>query len=417
MKKFTADTIQIGAYFGPFSKTKRYPDIPDALNDASFRLAKDGGFNFLICYTQRYPETRDDVFRALDCAERAGMKMLLSDSNIEQGTIEAKLMRQGKLPDMRRDYTSSVKDYGGHPAFLGCYIVDEPLPPKFPLLRDIRKVFDSVTPDKLFFVNMLPVYGISAMENEFWIEEAERREEVYGRYISGYLETVKPPLLCYDYYPFQGEFPEFGVDYFVNLAVARREAQRAGIPLWVSPQAAVQGNMRALCGAEMRMQVNTSLAFGATGLIYFCWSMPCNGMCGKEVYSQALTDAGKPMPMYSFAKEVNLWVHKIEKFLLNGKNLGILQAGTSPAPIPAYAFAETRGSLLDFSAKHALAGVFKIGGEFGYLIVNNSIDEEDEIRVSLSQKFLSYSADGEREIGKSAVFRLAPGDAVFLKQI
>ena len=142
-----------------------------------------------------------------------------------------------------------------------------------------------------------------------------------------------------------------------------------------------------------------------------------NGMCGKEVYSQALTDAGKPMPMYGFAKKVNLWVHKIEKFLLNGKNLGILQAGTSPAPIPVYAFAETRGSLLDFSAKHALAGVFKIGGEFGYLIVNNSIDEEDEIRVSLSQKFLSYSADGEREIGKSAVFRLAPGDAVFLKQI
>lgn len=416
MSDYFNGKFPIGAYFGSFCRTERYPDMPDVLNDESFALAKAGGFNFTISYTERYPETRADVLRALDTAHRHGMKVLVSDSNIEQGTIESKLMREGRLPAYKADYQTSADDYGSHPAFLGCYIVDEPLPPRFPLLADIRKAFNKVTPDNLFFVNMLPVYGISAMKGEFWIEDDYERERVYTKYIEGYLATVKPPLLCYDYYPFEREYPNFGTDYFVNLAVARRAAMKAKIPLWVSPQAASQGNMRALNEGEMMMQVNTSLAFGAKGLVYFCWSMPYDGMCGQERYREALTDRGIPMPMYYMAQAANAWVRKIEKYLLNARSLGVVAVGTSPARIPDFALAKDRGSLKSVHGKHVLVGVLQNGeGKYAYLAVNNSIQEEDEVCVAIEGKFVCTSEDACKSGQNEMTVRLQAGRAVFIQ--
>lgn len=407
----------IGGYFGPFSKNERYPDKPDVLNDESFSLAKKCGFNFTVCYTERYPETRDTVFRALDCAARSGMKVLVSDSYIEQGTIESKLMSEGRLPDFKSDYRISERDYGNHPAFLGCYIVDEPLPPRFPLLKSICDAFYEVTPNKLFFVNMLPVYGISSMRNVFWIEDEYEREKVYSKYISGYIHTVKPPLLCYDYYPFEHEFPKFGADYFVNLAVARKESQKANIPFWVSPQSAAQGNMREIGLGEMMMQVNTSLAFGAKGLMYFCWSMPYDGMCGSEKYSAALTDQGKPMPMYYHAKAANEWVRKIGKELLACESLGVTSAGTAPARIPDYALAESAGALQSLQGKHALVGVLqnKNNGKYAYLVVNDSIWEDDCIELTFKGDFVCVSESATTEIKDRVSLRLQPGRAVFIQ--
>lgn len=419
MKRLTVDKMPVGAYFGPFSKMVRYPEEPDVLDDRSYRLASEAGLNFLIGYSERYPANREAVRRSLDLAEKFGMRMILSDANIEQGTIESKLQREGRLPDFSADYRESVSDHGDHPAYWGCYIVDEPLPLKFPLLSRIRDAFEAVSPDKLFFVNMLPVYGISAMEGEFWIEDAARREEVYTRYLAGYLDTVRPPLLCYDLYPFQGEFPAVSVDYFTNLAVASREAKKRDIPFWVSPQAAVQGPMREIGGAEMMMQVNTSLAFGAQGLVYFCWSMPYDGMCGSEKYAGAITDRGKPMPLYAHVARANAWVKKTEDFLMTAKHLGVTVCGLSPAPVPGYASAAESGPLEGIEGDHVLVGVFERRGKYGYLVVNNGIEKSCSaiLRFSEGARFLRVSPEeGDREVSGRVKEAIPAGHAVLYIQ-
>ena len=50
--------LPIGAYFGPFPKDPRWPDDPDVLNNESYKLARDGGFNFMIGFAERYRFSR-----------------------------------------------------------------------------------------------------------------------------------------------------------------------------------------------------------------------------------------------------------------------------------------------------------------------------------------------------------------------
>lgn len=407
--------LAIGAYFGPFPKDPRWPDDPDVLNDESFRLAREGGFNFMIGYAERYPANIEEVTRSMDCAARNGMRMILSDANIEQGTIEYKLMSTGRMPDVKAEYESSMAHHGNHPGYWGCYIVDEPLPNRFPMLSDIRDTFYEVSPDKLCFINMLPTYAVQGMLGVDWVYDEAERDALYTSYVTGYLDTVRPEMFCYDYYPYLQDFPAFGGDFFVNLAIVRRETQARGIPFWVSPQAAIWGdpNCRGLSMGEMRHQVYTALAFGATGLVYYVWSQSAG-------HTQGLAKDGKPTYLYHYAKECNLFAERLEKDLLANESLGVIVTGTTPGRIPEYAHAENTGNLSSVRAAHAVTGVFANEKGFRYLVVNNSIIEKDEIVLTFgtdAERTVFYPDGREEKIsGKEFVFKAEIGDCVYIAE-
>lgn len=405
----------IGAYYGPFPKDPRWPDAPDVLNDKSYKLARDGGLNFMIGYAERYPTNTADVHRALDCATRNGMRMILSDENIEQGTVEAKLNLTGKLPDVEEEYKSSLRDHGDHPGYWGCYVVDEPFPRAFVMTAMLRDIFYKASPDKLFFVNMLPIYAIQSMKNTDWIYDDEEREQTYTDYLRGYIDYVRPPVLCYDYYPYLKPFPEFSGEFFVNLAIARRESMRAGIPFWISPQAGIwpDPNCRGITVGEMRHQIYCSLAFGAKGLVYYVWSAAAG-------HTQGLTKNGEPTYLYKYAQECNLFIKKIEKDLLADVSLGVLVSGGTPGRMPTYALAENCGNIKEVNGAHVLTGVFENEAGFHYLVVNNSITEKEVVTVEFktARKRLIVLADREfEEENRELRLTLDIGDCAFIKEV
>lgn len=405
----------IGAYFGPFPKDPRWPDDPDVLNDESYKLAHDGGFNFMISFVERYPANVANVHRALDCAARNGMRMILSDENIEQGTVEAKLNSNGRLPDVEEEYRSSILDHGDHPGYWGCYVVDEPLPRAFVMTGLLRDIFYKVSPDKLFFVNMLPIYAIQSMKNTDWIYDDAEREQTYSDYLRGYIEYVRPEVLCYDYYPYMKKFPEFSGEFFVNLAIARKESERAGIPFWVSPQAGAWAdpNCRGLSVGEMRHQVYCSLAFGAKGLVYYVWSASAG-------HTQGITKDGKPTYLYSYVKECNLLVKKIQSDLLADVSLGVIVTGTTPGRIPPYALAEDCGNIESVQAMHVLTGIFENDGVYNYIIVNNSITDKERLVVRFKngrkRKVILSDRQFDAE-GQDLQLDLDIGDCAFIKEV
>lgn len=407
--------LPIGAYFGPFPKDPRWPDEPDTLNDETFKIAHDGGFNFMIGFAERYPANAEAVARSMECAAHNDMRMILSDANIEQGTIEYKLKRDGRLPDIKAEYQSSIVDHGAHKGYWGVYCVDEPLPDRFPLLATIRDVFYEVSPDHLFFVNMLPTYAIHGMLDVDWIYDNMEREEQYKKYIAGYLDMVRPEVLCYDYYPYLQQFPAFGGDFFVNLAVAREETKRRGLPFWVSPQAGVWGdpNCRGLSIGEMRHQIYMSVAFGATGLVYYVWTASAG-------HTQGLMKDAKPTYLYNYAKECNLFIGRIENELLNQESLGVIVSGETLGRIPEYAKAKDTGSIAEIVGAHTLTGVFEKENGYNYLIVNNSITEKDEVTVTFrtAKARTAVYPDGREETldGEKYTLRLDIGDCIFIKE-
>lgn len=407
--------LPIGAYFGPFPKDPRWPDDPDVLNNESYKLARDGGFNFMIGFAERYPSNTPDVNRSLECAAANGMRMILSDENIEQGSVERKYGTED-ISAAKADYQKSIEEHGDHKGYWGCYIVDEPCPDKFANMRKLRDIFYEVSPDKLYFINMLPSYAMHLVAGvPDWIEDRTERLETFRKYVAEYLDVVDPELFCYDYYPYMGVFPAFSSDFYANLAIIRRECQLRGKPFWVSPQAGKwrDPNTRGLSIGEMRHQNYISLAFGAKGFVYYLWSQSAG-------HAQGIAKDGKPTYLYYYAQECNLFIEKYEKDFIANENLGVVQTGASLGEIPAYAFAKNTGNIQAVQGEHLLTGIFENEKGFSYLVANNSISAYDTVKITFKSATarIACHPDGREEKidGVEYTTKLDIGDCVFIKE-
>ena len=409
--------LPIGAYFGPFPKDPRWPDDPDVLNDESYKLARDGGFNFMIGFAERYPSNTPDVNRSLECAAHNGMRMILSDENIEQGSVERKY-GEADISGAEQDDQTSIDEHGDHPGYWGCYIVDEPCPPKFGNMRKLRDMFYRVSPNNLFFINMLPSYAMHLVKNDGsdWIYDTEERLGVFRKYVAQYLDEVDPELFCYDYYPYMGPFPAFSGDFYANLAITRDECQKRGKPFWVSPQAGMWAdpNTRGLSIGEMRHQNYTALAFGAKGFVYYVWSQAAG-------HTQGLAKDGKPTFLYYYAQECNLFIERYEKDFIANESLGVIVTGSSMGNIPDCALAQDKGDILSVEGEHLITGVFENEGKYSYLVTNNSITYYDNIVVKFGKavKRVACHPDGREEEFTALEYRtkLDIGDCVYIKEL
>lgn len=409
--------LPIGAYFGPFPKDKRWPDEPDCMNNKSFKLARDGGFNFMIGFAERYPSNTPDVNRSLDCAAANGMRMILSDENIEQGSVERKY-GESDISGAEKDYQTSIDHHGNHKGYWGCYIVDEPCPPKFKNMRKLRDMFYRVSPNNLFFINMLPSYAMHLVkaDGSDWIYDNAERLETFRKYIADYMDEVDPELFCYDYYPYMGNFPAFSGDFYANLAHIRRECQKRGKPFWVSPQAGVWGdpNTRGLSIGEMRHQNYISLAFGAKGFVYYVWTQAGG-------HTQGLSYRAEPTYLYHYAKECNLFIERYEKDFIANESVGLIQTGASLGEIPDFALNEDTGDIKDISGDHLLTGVFDNDGKYSYLVVNNSITLYDTAVVTFKtkkQRVACYPCGREEQFDSlEYTAKLDIGNCVYIKEL
>ncbi len=408
--------MPIGAYHGPMCETGTWKGYPNHIVNKSYELAKDGGFNFMVSFAERFPACREKVFEALNYADKNGIKMMLSDENIEQGTIEHLTDVNGEYPDVKGMYESSIAEYGKHPAFFGCYILDEPFPDRFPLTAKLRQTFDEVTPDKLFFVNMLPMYGISGLKHVYWIFDNKERAQTYDDYVCEYLSKVNPPLFCYDLYPFQQDFPTISGDFFPNLQIVARRCKEKNIPFWVSPQAYASLNsentgIRQCSQAEMMFQISAYLCYGAKGFVYYCWERY------TDSFQMALIEreTNEPTPLYYLAKRANAWIDKVSDYLIDAENLGVIKVGSTPAFIE-----ETEkdciGGITQVKGKHLLVGYFSDKGKERYYIFNNGITEPDFASVKLPENktFIAMDENIKSQASGEWSGMIEPGCSVLL---
>ena len=409
--------LPIGAYFGPFPKDPRWPDDPDVLNDESYKLAREGGFNFMIGFAERYPRNTPEVNRSLECAAHNGMRMILSDEYIEQGSVEHKYGMED-VSGAEKDYSISIKEHGDHKGYWGCYVIDEPCPDKFANMRKLKDIFYKLSPDKLFFVNMLPSYAMHLVKGDGsdWIYDRDERLGVFATYVARYLDEVDPELFCYDYYPFMGKFPAFSEDFYANLAIVRRESKKRGKPFWVSPQSGVWGdpNVRGLSIGEMRFQDYVALAFGAKGFVYYVWSQSAG-------HTQGIAKDGKPAYLYYYAQECNLFIERYEKDFIANESLGVVVTGSSLGEIPEFAYASNTGNILSISGEHVLTGIFENNGQYSYVVVNNSITRYDEVTIKFKDsrdRVACCPRSGEEHFSTNEFkTKLDIGDCVFIKEL
>ena len=273
--RFVQDRLAIGFWVAPQTDQDvegRYAEIADA--HFTFVIGLCGG-------AQPMP-----VERQLALCEKYGLKALIP--------LSGQAPRQ--LPD--------------GPAVWGYSIVDEPNASQFP---ELRKTVDAIRrdrPGKLGYINLFPDYA--------------SREQLgtsnYNEHVARFIREVRPDVLSMDHYPRFAPDADGRENYCRNLEVMRRESLAAGIPFWNFFNTMPYGPHTDPTEAQLRWQIFTSLAYGAKGVMYFCYWTPRGDEFPKG--GAILTADGRRTRHYDEARRINAGLKNLGPTLMQLTSVG-----------------------------------------------------------------------------------------------
>lgn len=276
----------------------------------------------------------------------------------------------GKGEDVyRRDFAKAARDIGHHRAVFGFHVGDEPGTEQFSDACKAHRIQKELAPNLQPFLNLLPMYqGIaSRIGYESW-----------KRYLDDYVAAARQPLLCYDCYAQMN--PEADGDavgywgwqmYFDNLWTFWQAAQRHELDYWTTLLSV--GHFRYRCPTEddLRWQLNTALASGAKGILWFFFYM-------REPHDNYRV---APIDEHWQRTETYAWLSRVCRTFLNwhgpilleSKLVHACHAGKSWGPWPKFDGTGLVAKANSSTGTPLIISQFKHAGGADYLaVVNNS---------------------------------------------
>jgi hypothetical protein len=276
---------------------------------------------------------------------------------------------------------------------MGYQLFDEPQPSDFPGIAAWFSSLAQRAPGALRFVNLLPNYANFPQPGGF------------GAYVDAFVRAVKPDILCFDHYPlfYEGSDVAPGnvsqAGYLRNLAVFRSASLAAGIPFWNFFNSMPFNARPDVTEAQLRWQVFSSLAYGAKGVLYFCYWSPAGASFawGNALMTPRAPPGGGapvylPGPHYYQAARVNQRLRAFGAFLLRATSTAVASArgdgqgggGPQPGagPVAALQSSIAGGANVPWSA---LLGAFSLpGGGVAVLVHNQDANYPVILHLTLS---------------------------------
>ncbi len=331
--------------------------------------------------------------RALDIAERHGLRMWITDPRVD--------LYGGVPADWEARLAAAVAAYGDHPALDGYFLIDEPLGDRLAAIAPVVDRLRALDPARLPYVNMLPPY----------VSPEALDAASYGEHIDRYLAALRPPLLSVSYYPFRRGSDRPGT--FATLALVRERARRAGVPWLLIVQALPHGRYRDPTPAELAWQVMHGLAYGARGISYFTYWTPVHVYRARDwQFRRGLVEHGVATPKLAAVAALNRDARAIATTLDGYDSTAVLDSAMPPAAWPA--------PLAALTGDRVTAGFFAApDGAAAALLVNRSYREPAAIDVELRAGGLAWRLDAARDVlvwlpGRRAALTLPPGGAVLV---
>ena len=227
--RFVQDRLAVGLWVDPPA---------DQQTDARFAEIADANFTFLIGnFGATTPEAVSNQVRL--CGKH-GLRTIVSMAGLPPD----------RLPN--------------DPACWGYFIADEPGPGAFPDLRKTVDALRQARPGKLAYINLLPNYAPA------WALGTSN----YSEHVARFLREVHPDVLSMDHYPMFSPEADGRDGYCQNLEVMRQQSLAGAVPFWNFFNTMPYGPHTDPTEAQLRWQINASLAYGAKGVMYFCYWTP-----------------------------------------------------------------------------------------------------------------------------------------------
>lgn len=217
----------------------------------------DVGFNVATTYTYDPDKhTLKKLTDMLDKAKKEKIEMLVSDSRIGYKAF----VSEGEEA-FRKNATDALRDYGGHPAFMGFFLGDEPTAAYYDAVVRVNLILAEYS-DKTNFVNFFPICG----------------ESTIGCKVSEY-EDVLTDLIVRGKYRIWG-MDHYGCmwvherkrgmkDYFASLNICQRIAQKTNTSCWWAGVCFGHWNMAQPTFADFRWQQSIAFVHGTQGISWY----------------------------------------------------------------------------------------------------------------------------------------------------
>lgn len=150
------------------------------------------------------------------------------------------------------------------PRVWGYAVRDEPSAADFPDLKQKADAIRQAHPGKLAYINLFPDYA----------DKDQLGTETYEEHVAEFIDILQPAVLSMDHYPIFHPDRDGREGYCRNLETFRTQSQAAGIPFWNFFNTMPYGPHTDPTEGQLRWQVYTSLAYGARGVLYFCYYTP-----------------------------------------------------------------------------------------------------------------------------------------------
>lgn len=205
-----------------------------------------------------------------------------------------------------------------HDACWGYSLRDEPGAAQFPELAHRAEEARALQPGKFGYINLFPNYASAA----------QLGAPSYEEYVEKFVRDVKPEVLSMDHYPLMRPGADGRLAYLENLATLRKHSQRAGIPFWNFFYCMPFNDRLDPTEAQIRWQIFASIAYGAKGVLYFCFWTPGKGAAGSGEFPKGgaiLTAEGLKTRHYEEARRINAEVKNLGPTLMKLTSLRVLR--------------------------------------------------------------------------------------------
>jgi len=387
-----------------------WPPHPFEVTLARYQEIAAAGVTFLV--TGNYMFDQHINRRALDLAGQTGLKVLVNSPEPRLSAITSTLSVTDDLQaplristsDARRLVQIMLDEYRRFPAFAGFDVYDEPPATKFPTVAAVTKLVRELAPTLLPYSNLWPGTGAG-----------------YAAFVKSFVDTVHPPILSFDRYPFLNT--GLDINYFDNWAIIRKAALAEGIPTWTYIQSVKFQNRVVPTEAQLRWQINMSLAYGAKGIQYFTWWTPEIAR-GENFESAIINVNGTRTPLYDIASRINRqWLAPIGRELKPLVSVSATHANDNPLPPGTEAFTPD-DHVLAVEGGAVVVGQFRAQVDDGrrwVLVVNRSDTTDTTVTLTFgpaanrSETFEIEAADFTTASADKVTVQLAAGGAALFR--
>lgn len=334
-------------------------------DDGRAREIQEAEFN-LIGASCEGPVTPRLNLRALQIAQRHGLRMLIKDARISAA--------QGLSAAWREKASRAIGFYKNRPGLAGFFLADEPGSDRNPDIAAMRRRIRREAPGKIGYVNLLPDYVFAGPED-------------YREHVEAYLFETRPDILSYDHYPFLIERDR--PSYFENLSIIRELALDYGVAFMAVVQLMPHADYRDVTYGELSWQVFHALAFGARGISYFAYWTPSQVPDNLAYrFRTGIVEAGLPTEHYHQVAKLNRLVRSLARQTEGLTSVGVWDSrgrfGASHLPPP---FADVTGAPVTIGS---FAGP---GGRRAALIVNQNYRESITVAATFSRGVTAETFD------------------------